>query len=58
MASRPWRTWIADPSAKQARYMGSTGLSVRWLAMSAPAAAKASARMPFMVRTLGPVSNR
>ncbi len=48
---------MAEPSAKQARYMGSTGVSFRWLSISAPAALKASARMPFMVRTLGPVSN-
>ena len=58
MASRPCQTRSSVPSAKDARYMGSTGRSRRCLSMSAPAAAKVSDRMPVMVSTLGPVSKR
>ena len=58
MRWRSCHTRSSLPSAKQARYMGSTGTRVRWAAMSSPAAANTSARMPVMVRTLGPVSNR
>src|SRR5919199_509536 len=38
--------------------MGSTGWSVRYSSMSAPAPAKVDRRMSVMVRTLGPVSIR
>ena len=58
IASRPWRTWMTEPSAKLARYIGSTGCSVSMSAMSAPAAANVCSSNDGIVRTVGPVSNR
>ena len=58
IASRPWRTWSTEPSWNVARYIGSTGRSRMWSAMSAPAAANTSASSPGIVSTVGPLSSR
>ena len=58
MASRPWRTRSSVPSAKQARYIGSTGRSVRASDISMPTARNDRSTRWGIVSTVGPVSNR